>query len=100
MKQLTNEKKDFIMDLQEFAKVFIDEVQQVICNHIDELYEDEAIRYLVKRYAEEERNREKWNKSTLLDAYQFEHDIVSHISVYDYHDALYDLCYKRYTLKA
>lgn len=96
MREVSKEKKEFIMDLQEFAENWIDEVNNVILEHIDELFEDATIRFLVKRYAEEKRKNKEFNKHYLLSAYEHEHEVIKHRSISNFGDALYELCYKRY----
>ena len=97
MEKLTNEKKQFILDLEMFAKNWVDEVNNVILKHIDELYEDASVRYLVKKNADEVRDLSKRNEEYLLVAYYLEKDEVYRSrKLDDYTSVLYDLCYKRF----
>jgi hypothetical protein len=96
IKEISKEKKEFIMDLQEFGEQWIDKVNQVMLEHIDELFEDEAIRFLVKQNAESKREAKKSNKTYLLDAYQYGHQVIKSTSFHNHTEALYQLCYKRY----
>lgn len=96
IKEISEEKKQFILDLQEFGEQWVDRVNQVILEHIDELFEDEAIRYLVKQNADSKRDAKDRNKTYLLDAYQYEHDVLKSTPFYSHTEALYQLCYKRY----
>lgn len=99
MKHLTNEKMQFIKDLDLCFKPYTNEVRNVVLKHIDELYEDDAIVYLVKTYAKELKRVEEHNQHPLLSAYIWENEKVrtDKVScVYDFHEALYHLCYHRY----
>ena len=95
MKEISKEKREFIKDLQVFASNYVKEVQQVIVNHIDELYNDDAIRYLVKENKRIVDENKYFNSNSLLEAYEFERE-VSTYSQPTYSDILYALCYKRY----
>lgn len=101
MREISNEMRQFLLDLQVFAGCWIDEVQSVILKHVDELFADEAVRFLVKQYADEERRNKKSNEKSLLYAYEFGYDkiISSKNILYNHKDALYQLCYKRYVDK-
>ncbi len=98
MRKLSNEMRDFLIDLQVFAGCWVEDVQNVILEHIDELFADEAIRFLVKQYAEETNKNAERNKKAILDAYEYEHNkvFIWKNALYNHRDALYQLCYKRY----
>ena len=94
---MNDELKQFIMDLQEFAKNWVEEVNEVIVKHIDELFEDKSVRYLVKVYADESRKIQEDNKEFLFKAYYFnDGHIFKRHRIHDYTNVLYDLCYRRY----
>ena len=95
MKELTKEMREFIEDLQVFANDWVEEVQQVIVEHLDELFKDEAIRYLAKENRRIVEDNKKHNSNSLLNAYQFESEVII-CNRSTYSDALYELCYKRY----
>lgn len=96
--EVSTELQDFIEDLEVWAKNWIDEVNDVVVQHIDELFKDEAIRYLVKKYKEAKTTDEKLNKGYLLGAYMYEDKVMrnKHYNLDTYSQALYELCYKRY----
>jgi proteasome lid subunit RPN8/RPN11 len=98
MREVSNEMREFLLDLGVFANMWIDEVQNEILKHVDELFNDEAIRFLVHQYAEETRYNTERNKDVLLHAYEYEWGkIITNKNVlYNHKDALYQLCYKRY----
>lgn len=97
-RDMTTELQDFITDLEIWARNWVDEVNQVIVEHIDDLFKDESIRYLVKKYKETKLKYDKMNKGYLLSACMYG-DKVSKYQSFDldtYSQALYELCYKRY----
>ena len=98
MRDVSNEMREFLADLQVFANGWVKEVQQVIVDHIDELYKDEAIRYMAKKYREEVESVRRFNQNTLLDAIRFERPVMKHevSCMYDFSSALYELCYRRF----
>lgn len=99
MKEITNEKKNFILDLQCVFEGYIDEVNQVVLEHIDELYEDNTIVYMVSEYAKEYRQKEHFNEEYLLNTYLYGNKVCTHslsLTARAYGEALYQLCYRRY----
>ena len=96
MKEITKEMKDFIEDLQVFANRWVDSVQQVIVDHIEELFEDKSIVYLAKEYRKQKETNDHFNRKTLLEAYENEMPVHRLKLTFDYSDALYELCYHRY----
>lgn len=90
--------KEFVEDMQVIFDKYIAEVQQVVVNNIETSFNNDAIRLLVKDYAEELRRVQKWNKNTLMDALMTDGKInVEHSSILrNYEQAIYTLCYKRY----
>ena len=98
MREITKEKEQFINDLQVFANNWVDEVNNVILAHIDELYQDEAVKHILALYVRDKEKVNHFNEHYLLEAYRFERTEVNKCNVfYDWaNSALYELCYKRY----
>ena len=98
MREITKEKEQFINDLQVFANNWVDEVNNVILKHIDDLYKDESVKYILSLYVKDKEKVQKFNEHYLLEAYKFERTEVDKFKVfYDWaNSALYELCYKRY----
>ena len=102
IRNVTEELKNFIKDLQEWANAWTDEVNQVVLEHIDVLFRDEAVVHLVKLNAEEIRRERDFNENYLLEAYQDNlkiKQIRHHKGLNDYTHVLYELCYRRFTRK-
>ena len=100
-KETSAELQDFILDLEVWANQWVDEVNNVVVQHIPELFDDEAIRYLVKQYRELKTCDDKMNKGYLLSAYMYNDEVLRHKS-YDLEttsQTLYILCYKRFIEK-
>lgn len=96
MREVSKEMREFLEDLQVFANHWVDSVQQVIVDHIEELFEDKAIVHLAKEYRKEKERNDHFNRKTLLDAYEYEIPVHSFKIARDYTQALYELCYCRY----
>ena len=100
MKQITNEMKQFINDLQVWGRNWVKEVKQTILEHLEELYQDEAIKHLVRKYAEMVEYHERHNENWLLRSYEYDlEEVVEHTDsdLHSYSMVLYELCYKRFT---
>ena len=99
VKFVSEDLQDFINKLQLWAINWIDDVNNVVVQHIDELFDDEAVVHLVNLYAQEKATADRMNKNYLLSAYRFNETIVKSPSDFSgwINSALYELCYKRYT---
>ena len=100
MKQITEEKRQFIKDIQVWGSQWVSDVKQCILNHLDELYEDEAIRHIARKYAEEVETYNRMNENWLLRSYEYDcNEIVTYTNSFtqSYSQVLYELCYRRYT---
>lgn len=94
--------KEFVYDLQEWANAWSDDVNQVVVDHIEELFNDDAVRHLVKLNAEENRAERSFNEGYLLEAITYKKKIKQvrhHKGLNDYTHVLYELCYRRFTRK-
>lgn len=99
--ELTEELKSFIADLEVFANKWVDEVNNVILVHLEELYQDKTVRHILKLYADDVRRKVRWDEGYLLSAY-LNDTLVNgyrHNIMHDYSDVLYELCYRRYADK-
>ena len=97
-KDVSAELQAFIEDLEVWAKSWVEEVNEVVLEHIEELFNDEAVRYLVKKYKEEKLKCEKMNKGYLLSAYVWGNmSKYKSLNIECFSQVLYELCYKRYT---
>lgn len=87
--------RDFVEALQVFACIWFEEVNKVILEHIVELYEDSAVKHLVHQYAIEVKRVDNLNYNYLMSAIENSTLSIYH-SAYDYSQALYELCYRRF----
>lgn len=87
--------RDFVEELQVFACKWVEEVNVVILEHILELYKDPAVKHLVHQYAIEVKKVEFFNCDYLINAIENSTLSIYH-SAYDYSQALYELCYRRF----
>lgn len=90
--------RDFVSELQTIFSQYVAGVQQVVVDNIEKSFNNDAIRLLVKDYAEELRRVKRWNNTTLMDALEDDGKVhIEDVSVLrDYGQAIYTLCYKRY----
>jgi hypothetical protein len=98
---VSEELEKFIDDLQVFANDWIDEVNNVILAHIDELYNDPAVRHILKLYIEDKKRVKHFNEKYLYNAYVHEDkEVDRYTAFYEWtHQALYEICYVRFLKK-
>lgn len=89
-------RKEFVKVLDEYAKRFTDNIQNVILNHIEDLYQDKTFCIILKEWNDERERRKRYNQDEFLHAYLAERKVIYYKSVHDYSDTLYLLCVKRY----
>lgn len=92
--------EDFINDLQVFADLYIDEVNNYILDHLEELIQEDAIHYLLGKFVHNVDLLKSFKKNYLLRAYENGTDVdredFMQREVSDLQDVLYQLCYKRF----
>lgn len=92
--------EDFINDLQVFADLYIDEVNNYILDHLEELIQEDAIHYLLRKFVHNVDLLKSFKKNYLLRAYENGTDVdredFMQREVSDLQDVLYQLCYKRF----
>lgn len=95
---VSKELAKFIEDLQAFANNWVDEVNNVILAHIDELYNDPAVRHILKLYTEDKQRMKHFNEHYLYNAYVYEDKKVDRYRAFNEwaHSALYEICYRRF----
>ncbi|MBO7715932.1 MAG: hypothetical protein J6S85_20375 [Methanobrevibacter sp.] len=86
---------NFCAALQVFTDTYIDEVNEVVIRHIVELYDDIAVRHLAHTYAMNIYKMKEMNANYLYESIESGR-INRYSNIYDYSDALYELCYKRF----
>lgn len=98
VKEVSNEMKEFIADLEVWAVNWVEKVQQVVVDHLDELYQDSSVRYLAKKYREMSEAYYRFNKGKLLSAYEYNRPVCKHSmsDMTNYSNVLYELCYRRF----
>lgn len=89
-------RKEFVKVLGEYAKRFTDKIQNVILNHIEDLYQDKTFCLILKEWFDEKQRAERYNQDEFLHAYLAEREVNYYKSVNDYSDTLYLLCVNRY----
>lgn len=99
MKLMKKEMTQFAKDLELWGNGWVDEVKQVVVEHFDELYNDEAIRYIARKYAEVVETRKVFEKDWLVRAYETEMEVKTYSPNNPYTEVLYELCYRRYVKK-
>lgn len=92
--------EDFINDLQVFADLYIDEVNNYILDHLEELIQEDAIHYLLDKYVHKVSLLNSFKKNYLLRAYENGTDVdredFMQKEVSELQDILYQLCYRRF----
>lgn len=98
--EITKKVEEFINNLQVFADYYIDEVNNVILDHLEELYREDAIHYLLNEFIRKNELLQYFNKNYLLIAYEQGVDVDRNDfegkEVSELRDILYKLCYKRF----
>ena len=100
-KTINEDFEKFIKDLQIFADNYIAEVNNVILKHLDELYKEDSIRYILDKYISKKETYERFKKDYLLRAYlenkPVDKEEIYGRDVYELQNTLYLLCYRRFT---
>ena len=98
--KITKELEEFINNLQVWADNWIDEVNNVILDHIEELYSEDCVHYILNIYVHKKEILDSFNKNYLLRAYEDGTDVDKHEfyakEVSELSETLYKLCYKRF----
>lgn len=89
-------KKEFVKALGEFAKTWVDKIQNVIIKHIDELYEDKTFCYILKEWKDSKDRVERINKNEFINAYLEGRNVNYSKNIFNYSDTLYLLCVEKY----
>ena len=99
MREITNEMKQFIEDIQVWGNNWVKEIKQCVLEHLEELAADEAVRHIARKYVEKVEYNKKHNENWLLRSYEYDLDeVVEHTDsdIHSYSMVLYELCYRRY----
>lgn len=98
--KITKDIEDFINYLQVFADLYIDEVNNYILDHLEELIQEDAIHYLLDKFVHKVSLLNSFKKNYLLRAYENGTDVdredFMQKEVSELQDILYQLCYRRF----
>lgn len=89
-------RKEFVKVLGEYANQWITDIQNVILDHIEDLYQDKSFCLILNEWKKEKDRCDKLNKDEFLNAYINGRKVTYFKSTNDYRDTLYLLCVKRY----
>ena len=98
--KITKEIEQFINNLQVFADYYIDEVNNVILEHLEDIIQEDAIHYLLNKFIHKNEVLQHFNEGYLLRAYEegtnVDRNDYMQKEVSELRDVLYDLCYRRF----
>lgn len=89
-------RKEFVKVLGEYAKQWVNEIQNTILEHVEELYQDKSFCIILNEWKIQKDRCDKFNKDEFLNAYLNGRKVTYCKPSFDYNDTLYLLCVKRF----